>query len=152
MDKYTKVVLTLIAFALWANLFVGVAPHGALIRDANGQTIIGGVSSPLPVYLTPGPANSTHPTVVSVNIVQLNSQPFQRGWGLPVDIEAIAAGPVKQGSGLPVDLATQVVAVTTKGPLPVTLASLPLPVSAKDPLPVLVTKLPPPAVTSTPSQ
>jgi hypothetical protein len=34
MDRYTKVVLTLIAFALWANLFASFAPGGrGLIRD-----------------------------------------------------------------------------------------------------------------------
>jgi len=41
MDRYTKIVLTFIAFALWANLFVSLSPSGGgLIRDAHAQGLI----------------------------------------------------------------------------------------------------------------
>jgi hypothetical protein len=152
MDRYTKAVLTLIAFALWANLLVSFSPPGrGLIRDASAQglptrVVIVGVdmmngagSLPVtvpaasPVYLTPGP-NPTNPMVLPVNLTQVGARWVQQGAAMPVDIEGIAGTAVKSSGGLPVALAS----------------SQPLAVTAKDPLPVLVTKMPPaPSQTST---
>jgi hypothetical protein len=161
MDKYTKVVLTLIAFALWANLFVSLVPPGrGLISDAHAQggmayVVIRGIQldagfgnqalpvaaragDPAPVYLTAGP-NPANPVVLPVNVAQVGSKWMQQGAAMPVDIEGIAGAAVK-----------------TSGGLPVALASTPLAVTAKDPLQVVVTKLPPPPApvptSSTPSQ
>lgn len=57
MDRYTKVVLTLIAFALWAELLAGFAPGRALVRDANAQqatrVVITGSDVSLPVFIVP---------------------------------------------------------------------------------------------------
>ena len=148
MDKYTKVVLTLIAFALWANLLVGMSPPGrGIIRDANAQglptrvVIVGvdlinglgsgslpvtvGQATPAPVYLTPGP-NPANPMVLPVNVTQVGARWVQQGAAMPVDIEGIAGAAVKSSGGLPV-------AVTSAQPLAIT---------AKEPLPVIVTKLP----------
>jgi hypothetical protein len=162
MDRYTKIVLTLIAFALWANLFVSLSPPGGLVRDARAQgitrAVIVGVDmaalpvaiapgQAAPVYLTPGP-NPTNPALVSVNLAQIGSRSFQQGVALPVDIEGIAGAAVKSSPGLPVAVA-QPVSVTAKDPLPIA-ARDPLPVMARDPLAVaskvplqvIVTKLP----------
>jgi hypothetical protein len=148
MDKYTKVVLTLIAFALWANLFVSLSPPGrGLISDAHAQglnyVVIRGIqldptlgpnqvlpvavrpSDPAPVYLTAGP-NSSNPIVIPVNLAQIGAKWMQQGAAMPVDIEGIAGAPVKASGGLPV-------ALTSPQPLAIT---------AKDPLQVVVTKLP----------
>jgi hypothetical protein len=150
MDKYTKVVLTLIAFALWANLFVAFAPPGrGPISEAHAQgisyVVIKGIQfdpgfgspaalpvmiapgQPAPVYLTPGPATGAGPMVLPVNVMQIGTKWVQQGAALPVDIEGIAGAAVKTSGGLPVALAS----------------TQPLPVTAKDPLQVVVTKLPP---------
>ncbi len=167
MDKYTKVVLTLIAFALWANLAVSLAPHG-LIRDANAQSnpnqisrvsivsvetplqvTLAGQLRPSAVYLTGDPTGAA-PAALPVNLAQIGSKSIQQGAALPVDIEGIAGAGVKSSPGLPVALA-QPVAVTAKDPLPVT-ARDPLAVSSKTPLQVIVTKLPvSPAVSQSPA-
>jgi len=150
MDKYTKVVLTLIAFALWANLYVSVVPPGrGLISDAHAQGInyvvikgiqletgygslaalpvtIAASSQPSPVYLAPGPTATAVPMVLPVNVTQVGAKWVQQGATLPVDIEGIAGAAVKTSGGLPVALAS----------------AQPLAVTAKDPLPVVVTKLP----------
>lgn len=148
MDKYTKVVLTLIAFALWANLFVSLSPPGrGLISEAHAQSlsyvVIKGIqldptwgpsqvlpvavrpSDPAPVYLTAGP-NSSNPTVIPVNLAQIGSRSMQQGVALPVDIEGIAGAAVRASGGLPVAL----------------ISPQPLAITAKDPLQVVVTKLP----------
>ena len=164
MDRYTKIVLTLIAFALWANLFVSLSPPGrGLIRDANAQgitrVVIAGSDVPLqvstspnampqPVYLTPDPRNPAATMVVPVNLAQIGSRSFQQGVVLPVDVEGIAGSAVKSSGGLPVT-AAQPLAVTAKDPLPVALkapvqvtAAASLPVTSTAPLQVIVTKLP----------
>lgn len=58
MDRYSKIVFTLIALALWANLFGGVAP---LMGAANPQ----GSAQPAAVYLVAGPA-AVAPVVLAV--------------------------------------------------------------------------------------
>lgn len=170
MDRYTKIVLTLIAFALWANLFVSLSPPGrGLIRDANAQQIsrvvIAGSDVPLqvitspnampqPVYLTTDPRNPAATMVVPVNLAQIGSKSFQQGVVLPVDIEGIAGAAVKSSAGLPVT-AAQPLAVTAKEPLAVTMkapvqvtAAASLPVTSTAPLQVIVTRLPASAAVS----
>lgn len=164
MDRYTKIVLTLIAFALWANLFVSLSPPGrGLIRDANAQgitrVVVVGAEAPIPVqpatsnpfpqpvYLTTDPRNP-NPMVLPVNLAQIGSKSFQQGVVLPVDIEGIAGAAVKSSGGLPVS-AAQPIAITAKEPLAVALkapvqvtAASPLPVTSSAPLQVIVTRLP----------
>ena len=172
MDKYTKVVLTLIALALWANLAVSLTPPGrGLIRDANAQgapqrvtiasvemgylpvTVANRVllergSYPMPVFLIADPTGANPPPGLPGNLSQIGAKTFQQGVVLPVDIEGIAGAAVKS-SGLPVAVASsQPLTVTATNPLPVTLASTqPVAVTAKDPLQVTVIKLPPPPPT-----
>jgi len=165
MDRYTKIVLTFIAFALWANLFVSLSPSGGgLIRDAHAQgitrvMIVGAEATipvvlptqgqfPQPVYLTTDPRNPSSPMVVPVNLAQIGSKTFQQGVVLPVDVEGIAGSAVKSSGGLPVTVA-QPVAVTAKDPLPIAAKTPlqvavtgPVQVAATTPMQVIVTKLP----------
>lgn len=154
MDKYTKVVLTLIAFALWANLLVSLAPAGrGLIRNANAYSVgtmptpvvivgvdtTGGATyglnaaAALPVQVAasqPAPVyltpgpNAANPMVLPVNLAQIGARSFQQGVALPVDIEGIAGTAVKSSSGLPV-AALQPLAVAAKDPLQVTVVKMP---------------------------
>lgn len=86
MDRYSKIVLTLIALALWADVFAGLAPGKALIRDANAQA----QPTATAVYLVAGPAGAT-PVVVPVNVTQVGTKWVQQGATLPVYDAATAA-------------------------------------------------------------
>jgi hypothetical protein len=79
MDRYSKAVFTLIAIALWANLFATLVPGRALIRDANAQA----PAQPTPVYLTYGPASAA-PVVLPVNVLQIGSKSLLQGAMMPV--------------------------------------------------------------------
>jgi hypothetical protein len=152
MDRYTKVVLTLIAFALWANLILGVVRPGGVIREANAQAMMQGCPGGYgcPVYITgyvsaPGnnPTSGLPPITVaqassplSVNLVGVNSHSLQDpSVTIPVtvaDITGVGGTSVRGTGAIPVNPGSKPVAVTGA-------------VSVTGDVSVIVKKLPPAA-------
>jgi hypothetical protein len=162
MDRYTKVVLTLIAFALWTQLLVNLAhPGGGFISEAQAQQLVSlqaqvSLNGPALRVVVAGYDNDGFPKAGPVPVAfATGGQPAPvyfapssaQQAAVPVNIYAVGNSPVQSGATLPVTVADVTAAggvnLRTSGGIPVVSGTHAMNITAaSDGLPVAVKSMP----------